>query len=139
LYGRQEPRCRNCKQDIDVSKIGEYANQENVKCSKCSYDIYVRKVPENIAKELVGVKYLIGEDEDLISVHKTNGNLPDSVKPVLFTCPSCAGNLEIDGSSRMVICKFCSSQIYLPDDLWFRLHPAKTAERWYMMCDEEFS
>lgn len=64
------------------------------------------------------------------------GKLPSSSKPILFTCPSCAGNLEIDGTDRMISCKFCNSQIYLPDDLWFRLHPAKEVERWYMVLDE---
>jgi outer membrane protein assembly factor BamB len=36
----------------------------------------------------------------------------------------------------MVDCKFCGSQIYLPDDLWFRLHPVKSVERWFMLVGE---
>jgi hypothetical protein len=136
LFGRQEPRCRNCKQDIDVSKIEEYAQSGTVKCVKCSTNISVRKAPENVQKEIAGIKYLIGEDSDLISTHTGDKKLPNDTKPILFTCPSCAGNLEIDGSSRIINCKFCDSQIYLPDDLWLRMHPAEEVQRWYMMYDK---
>ncbi len=136
VYGRQEPRCVKCKQDIDASRLEEYSAAGNIKCSKCSNTIFVRKPSELIAKVFPGLKYIVGEDNDLLSESKLV-KAPDSVKPVLFTCPSCAGNLEIDGTDRMVECKYCDSQIYLPDDLWFRLHPAKSVERWYMVIDAE--
>jgi hypothetical protein len=135
IYGRQEPRCGNCKQSIDVSKIEEYSLSDGVKCLKCSHEIFIRKPVEFISKAFPLIKYLVGEDADLISEHPTTEPLPQSVKPVLFTCPSCGGNLEIDGKNRMLTCKFCSSQIYLPDDLWFRLHPSKEVQRWYVLYD----
>lgn len=135
VYGRQEPRCGKCKENIDVSKIEEYGSSGNITCVKCSNMIFIRKPSEMVSKMFSSVKYLIGEDDDLLSVNKSNEKLPSSAKPVLFTCPSCAGNLKIDGSDRMVTCQFCDSQIYLPDDLWFRLHPPKTVERWYMMVE----
>ncbi len=135
VYGRQEPRCGKCKEGIDVSKIEEYSAQHSVTCAKCSNNIFVRKPSQLVTKCFVGVKYLVGEDDDQLSVNKS-GNAPASSKPILFTCPSCAGNLKIDGSNRMVDCQFCDSQIYLPDDLWFRLHPPKTVERWYMLLDK---
>lgn len=136
MYGRQEPRCGKCKTGIDFSKIEEYSVQKHIKCSKCSNDIFVRKAPEIVEKSFPFVKYLVGENDDQLSANEKKSELPASAKPVLFTCPSCAGNLEIDGSDRMITCKFCSSEIYLPDDLWFRLHPAKSVERWYMLVDE---
>ncbi|HEY3250685.1 MAG TPA: hypothetical protein VGK25_06160, partial [Ignavibacteria bacterium] len=141
MYGKQEPRCRKCKQNVDVTKIEEYAEKNDIVCTKCSNHIYIRKPSSSIAEALPRIKYLVGEDEDLISSSNPppnplqRGNL-EYAKPVLFICPSCAGSLEIDGNDRMVICKFCNSQIYLPDDLWFRLHPAKSVDRWYILFDE---
>ncbi|HAX50234.1 MAG TPA: hypothetical protein DCX92_14725, partial [Bacteroidetes bacterium] len=136
MYGRQEPRCAKCKTNIDVSKIEEYSAKGKVTCSKCSTEIFVRKSDELIAENFSNVKYLLGEDDDQLRKNPEPGKLPTSAKPVLFTCPSCAGNLEIDGTDRMVSCKFCDSQIYLPDDLWLRLHPVKEVSRWYMLVDE---
>lgn len=135
-YGRQEPRCGKCKTGIDITKTEEYLKSGSYTCSKCSNRIFIRKPSEMIAKAFPSVKYLTGEDDDLLSVNNGGGKLPASAKPVLFTCPSCAGNLKIDGMERMVTCQFCDSQIYLPDDLWFRLHPPKTVERWYMLVDK---
>src|SRR4030095_14741445 len=137
LFGRQEPRCRNCKQNIDASKIEEYTAKNDITCTKCSSHIYVRKPSAGITGIFPEIKYLVGENADQISVNRPQEKLPDSAKPVLFICPSCAGSLEIDGTDRMITCKYCNSQIYLPDDLWFRLHPASSVDRWYMWLDEK--
>ena len=137
MYGRQDPRCPKCKTGIDIGKLDEYSKSGETTCSKCSNQIFIRKPDEFISTSFPQVKFLAGEDNDQLSANTAPGSLPSSVKPVLFTCPSCAGNLAIDGSERMVTCKFCSSQIYLPDDLWFRLHPATEVARWYMVVDED--
>ncbi len=135
-YGRQDPRCPKCKTGIDITKFEEYSSTGNVKCAKCSNEIFVRKPSELVAECFPQVQFLAGEDEDQLVINQESGKLPATAKPILFTCPSCAGNLEVDGTDRMISCKFCNSQIYLPDDLWFRLHPAKEVDRWYMVLDD---
>lgn len=135
MYGRQEPRCGKCKEGIDIAKLEEYSTRGNIECTKCANPIFIRKPSELVANNFSTVKYLIGEDDDLLSVNKA-GTVPAAAKPVVFTCPSCAGGLRVDGTSRMIDCQFCDSQVYLPDDLWFRLHPPKIVERWYMVVDK---
>jgi DNA-directed RNA polymerase subunit RPC12/RpoP len=136
-YGRQDPRCPKCKTGINLNKIEEFSATGETQCAKCSNTIFIRKPDELVAKSFPGVKYLVGENEDQLKFNPDSGKLPVSSKPVLFTCPSCAGNLEVDGSDRMITCKFCNSQVYLPDDLWFRLHPAKEVARWYIVIDDK--
>jgi DNA-directed RNA polymerase subunit RPC12/RpoP len=136
MFGRQEPRCGKCKTGIDIAKLEEYSSKGSVVCTKCSNKVFVRKAPVFVTESFSEAKYLASENSNLLSQNEKSASLPNSAKPVLFTCPSCAGNLEIDGSDRMVTCKFCDSQIYLPDDLWFRLHPAESVERWYIIVDE---
>lgn len=136
MYGKQQPRCGKCKTKIDVNKLEDYSAKSNYSCLKCSNEIFIRKTNDILQKEFSGIKFLVGEDDDMLKVNPVKGKLPSSAKPVLFTCPSCAGNLEIDGTDRMVSCKYCDSQIYLPDDLWLRLHPVKEVSRWYMVIDE---
>lgn len=136
MYGKQLPRCGKCKTNIDLNKLAEYSESGNYLCQKCSSKTFVRKTDVILAAVYSSVKYLVGEDDDMLKVNPAKSKLPASLKPVLFTCPSCAGNLEIDGTDRMVSCKFCDSQIYLPDDLWLRLHPVKEVTRWYLVIDE---
>jgi len=137
MYGRQDPRCSKCKQNIDSAKLEEYSANEHIQCSKCSNKIFLRKPNEAILRILPRICYIVGEDDDLLSVKETDEQLPESNKPVIYSCPSCAGNLEIDGNDRMLTCKFCNSQIYLPDDLWFRLHPSDTVMRWYVLYETQ--
>ena len=137
MYGRQDARCGKCKTGIDISKFEEFSAAGKTVCGKCGNEIFIRKAPGFIASVFPGIKYLAGEDDELLSENKAQGKLPAASKPVLFNCPSCAGNLEIDGTDRMVECKFCDSRIYLPDDLWFRLHPVKTVGRWYIIYDSQ--
>ncbi len=133
MYGIQKPRCGKCKTILDSNKFGEYASTGKTNCEKCANEISVRKLPENLKGDFPKIDYLIGEDSDIFSSGEGTMETPESLKPILFSCPSCAGNLKVDGSDRVVTCNFCNSDIYLPDDLWFRLHPAKVVERWYLV------
>jgi hypothetical protein len=43
-----------------------------------------------------------------------------------MACPRCGGGLEItETSGRLFQCNFCSVDVYLPDEIWRRLHPLK--------------
>ena len=138
-YGNQKPRCRKCKTTLDVNKYDEFVSAGKAVCEKCKNPVTARLLPEDAKQFFPLVKYLFGEDSDMFSVvpeGKVSAEIEKSAKPILFTCPSCAGNLKIDGSSRMITCNFCNSEIYLPDDLWMRLHPVKTVDRWYLVLDD---
>lgn len=132
-YGKQHPRCSKCKTPLDENKLEDFAKSGIAVCEKCNNEISVRSIPDSLKELFPGLKYLVCEDSDLFPTSKSNMTIPQAIKPILFTCPSCAGNLEIDGKDRVVTCKFCNSEIYLPDDLWLRMHPVKTIERWYMV------
>ena len=137
MYGLQNPRCEKCKTKLDPSKFEQYTQAGKAVCSKCANIISVRSMPQNLQSDFGNIRYLIGEDRDMFTGSKGTMKTPEAVKPILFTCPSCGGNLKIDGSNRVVTCTYCNSDIYLPDDLWFRMHPVKVVQRWYMVLDEK--
>ncbi len=138
MYGRQNPRCGKCKTPLDLNKLEEYAKAGKSVCIKCQNEVSVRILPKEAQDTLIKIKYVIGEDKDLFSNRSgIQAALPNVSRPVIYTCPSCAGALEIDGTERMIKCKYCNSEIYLPDDLWLRLHPVKTMQRWYICFDEK--
>lgn len=136
MYGNQKPRCGKCKNNLAPEKFADWAESGNTVCEKCSNEISVRYLPGILKSNFEKINFLIGEDPDMFPEHKGTMPIPKAAQPILFTCPSCAGNLKIDGSNRMVTCNFCNSQIYLPDDLWFRIHPVKVVERWYMILKD---
>jgi len=135
LFGKQKARCSKCKTTIpeDVFKSIE---GNNYVCKQCTNNILIRK-PDGFNLQIVpSLKFIVGEDINQFNTGIEGIKKPVKIKPVLFSCPSCAANLEVDGSKRMIICKFCDSKVYLPDDLWHELHPARTVNRWYVILDD---
>ncbi|HEY8091098.1 MAG TPA: hypothetical protein VIF09_24715 [Polyangiaceae bacterium] len=56
-----------------------------------------------------------------------------AAKPVVMTCPQCGGALHVTAESqRTITCKFCNVDVFLPDDLWRRLHPVKVVQPWWV-------
>ena len=56
--------------------------------------------------------------------------------PVVMSCPKCSASLELDEKSRrLTTCGDCGTEVYLPDELWRRLHPVTRTERWYLEYD----
>jgi hypothetical protein len=54
------------------------------------------------------------------------------VEALVCACLSCGAGLKVDGTSRVVACKYCNDTSFLPDALWLRLHPA-LKRRWFVI------
>jgi hypothetical protein len=61
-----------------------------------------------------------------------DGEAQPTSEPLVFACMSCGGGLKVDGTSRVVACKFCNDSNFLPDALWLRMHPA-LKRRWLVV------
>lgn len=126
--GRLDPYCDNCKTDFQNPWILE--PETSYVCTKCGSQWPVSRPPDWLSKSVPRIKQLVNA-----LIEKEDGeetNLPDSLTSI--SCPSCAGSLSIDGSSRLVRCSYCDKQVYLPDDLWVRLHGTKRKRRWFVIC-----
>lgn len=132
---RRKPHCVKCNENINVEKLDEYNNKKNIFCPKCSHNFFVRKCTAELEQYFPNLTYLVGEDENLLSTYNSKEDLPYGNKPIIFNCPSCAGSLKVDGKNRIVECTYCDSNVYLPDDLWQRLHPVKVIRSWFLVYD----
>ncbi|MES2639434.1 MAG: hypothetical protein V4850_08110 [Myxococcota bacterium] len=87
-----------------------------------------RKRPREMRRDLFpGVVALAGEERETPALAET----------VAFTCPQCAGALQIDGRSREVTCSFCTATSLLGDDVWRRLHPVHAQKRWFLVLEDD--
>jgi len=125
LYGRQRPRCGKCKTNFELPK--DLAAPAELVCHKCSEKSPCSPSPAWLQALYPGVLAFVGA----LVMDQSAGKEIAVSEPIIFLCPKCGGSLSIDGKERLVKCQFCTSQIYLPDDLWLMLHPAKVKERWY--------
>jgi len=93
-------------------------------CGECGEGQLVRTPPQ----------WALGVQPDLaLLVGEVGASALDAPKPVVFACPSCSASLNVDGQKRIVRCRFCESDVYLPDDLWIHVNPAAKRARWWMI------
>ena len=133
MVGNLVPYCLKCKTDFDPSTMN--AGMKQKACPECG-ETYIVTPPQDWLREaLPPVEYFM----NAILIDKSGGESDSGGggNPVVFTCPQCGGALKVDGSDRMVPCKFCNVDVYLPDDLWLRLHPAKKKERWFIVFNDQ--
>jgi DNA-directed RNA polymerase subunit RPC12/RpoP len=139
VYSRFDPYCFECKTDFDASAAVESAS-DSVECSACGKAWNARPPSPDIRTHFPQIRYLFAEDAKMISDAFGNRSgapqSPAGGAPVVFACPACGGGLRVDGSERMVPCEHCESSVYLPDDLWRRLHPVQTKRRWFIWWDQ---
>jgi DNA-directed RNA polymerase subunit RPC12/RpoP len=129
LNGRQKPHCPADKTDLEIDEVATLPAKAF--CSKCGKEFEVTTPPDWLTSALPAIKLMVGTDLE----QSTVAPKAELEGPIVFVCPQCGGTLQVDGKDRVLKCQFCQSNVYLPDDLWRRLHPVKTVQRWYLGLD----
>jgi len=127
------PLCRKCSTLLDwnaflqVWNAAQQAPQAALACQACGEEHRLRMTPEWARPLHPKLTAVLGET----AVEPGDGR--PTTKPVLFNCPGCAAPLPIDGTKRIVRCRFCDADCYLPDDLWLHFNPAEKRGRWWLL------
>ena len=127
--GRLDPYCDSCKTDFE--NPWQLAPGEEYKCRECGELYPVSSPPQWMAEKLGGVAMLINAE---MNGKDGEDDRAETSEPVALACPQCGGWLQVDGSERLISCQYCDVQVYLPDDLWFKLHPVRKKRRWFVVC-----
>ena len=137
-YGfyRMAPRCEGCREalpEVSAGTDGKFA------CPACgrAHDIY--PAPSWITAAVPSAAQCICADREDDGGDKTvSGAEGESARPVAMNCPQCGGGLLVSGASeRIMQCRYCQVDVYIPDPVWLRLHPVKTVRKWYMAFEGE--
>jgi hypothetical protein len=113
---RAAPRCSACRTAFPPEAIDTGVN---FACTGCGREALSRRLP---AFPAIG---LFGEDRGLLD------GVTASVAPIPLPCAACAASLEVDGSNRVVVCRYCGGSSHLPDAVWARLHPLRPVAPFY--------
>lgn len=130
---RKWPTCRNCGAKIDEKLFEQViSGKRDFSCKMCSATIPFKPVPEQIKK--VFPQVLFSLDPLPPDFHKlTFKKKREEINPVAMQCMTCGGSLKIDGKLRMIPCEFCTSNNYLPDEVWLALHPQQEMKEWFIV------
>jgi len=126
-YGRLDPYCSKCKRDFGIEK--DFNGTDKLVCPDCGTEVPLYEAPDWFKKVISGAGMIAGAWPE---EKEPGGDIQAVSDPVAFSCPKCGGSLLIDGAERLVKCEYCETRVYLPDDLWLTLHPAKKKNRWFI-------
>lgn len=132
-YGMSEVVCVACNYSVSDEVFENVEQSKDHECINCGSRIFIRRIPKEVRSVFPGATFIAGEDPHQITGGVSDFKEDDGNKPVVLRCPSCASNLKIDGTKRLIACEFCSSNVYLPDDLWFELHPPRKTKSWFVI------
>lgn len=128
-----KPKCRSCGEVVPIPEQAMATDlPATIPCPKCGTGLPSYPAPAWLRALLPGVRQVFGGDPELAREAGVALELPTEGEPnpIAMACPQCAGSLLITAAdARVLECRYCTTSVFLPDDLWRRLHPAKT------MCD----
>jgi DNA-directed RNA polymerase subunit RPC12/RpoP len=130
MYGRLKPYCLKCKKDFELQE--HYDSPYTYSCPDCGTASSVAPAPDWLRQVIPSAALLVNASPEL----PDDKEEPSVSGPVAFFCPQCGGSLMIGGKERLVPCDYCNTSVYLPDDLWLRLHPARVKNRWFIGFDQ---
>ncbi len=131
-YGRQVPHCPDCHKVLPAFDIPVGDNRD-LTCRKCGMLVPTSPAPEWLVEVLPSARQLYGAEREAGSAPtgSVEAEVSEAARPVVMQCPQCGGALKVTvESDRLVPCEYCNVDVYLPDDVWRRLHPVKTTDRW---------
>jgi hypothetical protein len=132
MVGRQDPRCA-CKTPFAQEAILRSAGTGSVQCSACGKPSAVRPAPAWIKAIHPAALLVVGETMGAQAAQRIDP------KDLRFHCYHCGSALPLDGASRTVACAYCRNSVMVPDDIWLRLHPARTVDRWFVVLALDLS
>jgi pSer/pThr/pTyr-binding forkhead associated (FHA) protein len=128
----ERPKCVQCSEPLPVDDV-PVGTDGIVACSGCGHANSTYPAPSWLAESLPSARQVYCGERPATSGDDSQVDVDDGSKPVVLSCPQCRGSLKVTSKSdRMVPCEYCGSDVYLPDDLWRRLHPVKTSSFWYI-------
>jgi hypothetical protein len=135
---RAVPRCEKCGQAYPDDRMADGSTRD-LFCVGCGDPGSTYPAPDWLRSLVPTAVQIISTDRGgaaeagLVSAAGLAAAPTQASAPVVMSCPQCGGPLRItDDMARLAPCTHCHAEVYLPDELWRRLHPAKVSRLWYV-------
>ncbi|OPL18372.1 MAG: hypothetical protein AVO35_05875 [Candidatus Aegiribacteria sp. MLS_C] len=128
------PKCPECGKPL---VLPEDTATGTAICPDCGEKLHFFPAPEWLVREVPSaVSCLTPEQPPGPEGEQALEMDESSSRPIVMSCPQCGGALTVSNSSeRIMKCGYCSTEVYVPDEVWTRLHPVRTAREWFVVLD----
>lgn len=132
-YSSMQPYCEECFTVIDEETAMKAVNMEKpFECSKCGHKMPVRKRDSELAEFHPKIAGVLND-----AYGKDTGTADKGKEEMLvFKCMTCGAGLELTSKTKRTIkCNYCDNENYLPDVIWYKLHPNKEVQPLFVIMD----
>ncbi len=133
-FSGADPQCSTCDAAIPLEQhLNHVGATTTIPCPACGTGCPTYPAPSWLRALLPTALQVFGGDSQTTSDQAgLEAEIAvQSPQPVVMSCPSCSGGLTIGtDNERTTSCPYCQASVFLPDELWKRLHPARTMTRW---------
>lgn len=131
---RVGPHCEKCGSALPVAAALVNGGGD-FRCTSCGDAASVWDAPGWLSSLVPTCRYLISTDPGGGSTPEgvaLDAAVAEAIAPVAMPCPQCSASLRITTEhERVVPCQYCRTDVFLPDEVWRRLHPVKTVQWFY--------
>jgi hypothetical protein len=133
----RKPECGKCSASLSVD-ADDAAAMKSYACASCGAEALGFPAPAWLKTHVSTATWVTVTDATAMPGADTKKAAADATHVVTLPCTQCGAPLHVTGDSeRTVPCEFCKTDVYLPDDLWRRLHPVKTMSPWFVRFEGE--
>ena len=131
-YGRQMPKCPSCRALLPINDVPA-DHQGPMFCGECGKRTSTHLAPQWLVQVMPQALCLWCAATESDPDGAQELALEEANRPVMIACMQCGAGLKVTGDTpRITTCEYCSTDFYLPDLLWRRLHPVKKRIPWYV-------
>ncbi len=131
-HKKHVPSCEKCGAPFGVNQL-PVGTDTNFACTQCGDPASTHPVPKWLRGMVPTARQFYSTDPGAGGASTLSLESAQSIKPVAMACPACGGSLAATTESeRIMACRFCHTDVYLPDDVWRRLHPVATVKEWFI-------
>jgi hypothetical protein len=127
-----KPECVRCGKGVPVDDVlRKEGASTTIVCMDCGTEMPTYPAPQWLKKLLPTTLQVLGGTGDGTDELHVNEDASEPSTACTMVCPACGDGISIgpdDGSA--IDCLSCHASVFVPDELWKRLHPVKTALRW---------
>ncbi len=128
---RRQPHCKGCKSPLPEVPI---AQDGGIYCPQCGTSCDVYPAPAWLIQVCPSVVQVLGAERPPAAPGAVTASVDQQqVRPIAMACPKCGAGLSITSEhARVHPCDYCKTDVFIPDELWKRLHPVKEVSGWWV-------
>lgn len=125
-----DPACPKCETNWDLAGVKDGTDGAIV-CQQCGYTSPTYPPPDWLKAGVPAAAQVFFGERDRTGAVEEAAATVAAATPIALACPQCGGGLLVTAQSeRTLPCKYCKVDVFLPDAVWLKLHPAKEAKFW---------